>query len=176
MSQSLSRKQEVLVAMGVAALGLLLGLNLFLFFDDGEMFAHRDLAPGFELPVYDRDETLALNDLRGQIVLIDFWATWCAPCRVQMPALEAVHQPGDVAVLSVNTDEDSPERHELIANFFHDVGLSLPTVLDDGSVRALYRVGTIPTLVVVDRDGNINHIGAGIHDEEHLRALIDNAR
>lgn len=174
--KKISRKREILVVSVIAGLALMLGLNLFLLFDDSDILRRNQDAPDFELPIFESEEILALSDLRGQIVLVDFWATWCAPCRVQMPALEAVAEPGAVAILSVNTDEENPERSELIRTFFEEEGLTIPTVLDDGRARRLYQVGQIPTLVVIDREGRIRHRSAGVHDEDSLRRLIERAR
>ena len=169
-------RREVVATVVVGLIGLMLGLNLFLFFDEDNTFNRSAPAPDFELPLFGTEETQSLSDHRGEVVLMDFWATWCAPCREQMPALEAVARDAGVVVLSINTDEEDDRRLGLIEAFLKEEGLSIATLLDDGSVRSLYRVGRIPTLVVVDREGMISHTSAGVHGEDRLRELIEAAR
>jgi peroxiredoxin len=103
-------------------------------------------------------ETVSLNDLRGQVVLINFWATWCAPCRVEMPAIQARYNRGGFTVLAVDFDESA----ELVQAFVDDLGLSFPALLDPGGeIQNLYRVRGYPTSFFVDADGVIRvfHIG-----------------
>lgn len=169
-------RREVVATVVVGFIGLMLGLNLFLFFDQDNTLNRPVPAPDFELPLLGTEEMRALSDYRGQVVLMDFWATWCAPCREQMPALEAVAVDGEVAILSINTDEENEKRIGLIEAFLEEEELSIPTLLDDGSVRRLYGVGRIPTLVVVDPAGRVRHTSAGVHGEERLRELINAAR
>lgn len=175
-----SRRRDVLTVAIVAIIAMMVGVNLFMLIDDGggDEIADGE-APGFELPVMETDETVRLDELRGQVVLIDFWATWCPPCRDQMPALESVaHDPeyaDDIEVLWVNVDPQTDDRRERIREFLDDEELTLPTLIDDGTVQGAYGAGTLPTLVVVDPEGQVAYVSEGVHDEQKLRDLIDEA-
>ncbi|UYN89303.1 MAG: redoxin domain-containing protein [Anaerolineales bacterium] len=114
-------------------------------------------APDFALPGLD-GEQVRLSDLRGQRVLLNFWATWCGPCRQEMPAIQARYNHGDFAVLAV----DFGETRQQVQNFVTEIGVDLPIVLDaDGSVQELYRVRGYPTTFFIDTKGVIRffHIG-----------------
>jgi cytochrome c biogenesis protein CcmG/thiol:disulfide interchange protein DsbE len=103
-------------------------------------------------------DRVSLSDLRGQVVLINFWATWCAPCRVEMPAIQARYNRGGFTVLAVDFDENA----ELVQAFVDGLGLSFPVLLDPGGeIQNLYRVRGYPTSFFVDADGIIRvfHIG-----------------
>jgi thiol-disulfide isomerase/thioredoxin len=94
-----------------------------------------------------------LAELRGRVVLLNFWATWCAPCREEMPALEALARElggQGLVVLTVNFEE-APET---VRTFVREVGLTLPVLLDaDGAVARRYRVTALPASFLVARDG-----------------------
>ncbi len=124
------------------------------------------LAPDFELLTI-TGESIRLDDLRGQVVLLNFWATWCAPCRLEMPHLQnrfELFSP-DLVVLAVNFDEPAQD----VGAFVLELGLTFPTLLDPGAlVQDLYRVRGYPTSVFVDRDGVIQIIHIGILTEGQL--------
>ena len=173
-------KKDLIAVVIVAFVGLMLGLNLFQLLDsDGGGDLVGKTAPEFSLPLLGEEENMNLMDYRGQVVVMDFWATWCPPCREQMPALEAVATDPelgeDVVLFSINTDEPSQERENLIERFLSEEELTLPTVMDTGTVRRLYGVTTIPTLVIIDREGVVTHRSAGLHQEPDLRRLISQA-
>lgn len=114
-------------------------------------------APDFTLPGLD-GEPVRLSELRGQRVLLNFWATWCGPCRQEMPAIQARYNHGDFAVLAV----DFGETRAQVQGFINEIGVDLPIVLDaDGSVQELYRVRGYPTTFFIDAQGVIRffHIG-----------------
>ncbi|HEV8040296.1 MAG TPA: redoxin domain-containing protein [Bryobacteraceae bacterium] len=106
---------------------------------------------------------IGLQDLKGNFVLIDFWATWCAPCRRDLPAVEKLHQEfhGEgLVVLGVNGGEDS----ETVRQFLRMSKLSYPVLLTpDNEVMQSYSVTAFPTVVLLDADGKIvfYHVGAG---------------
>ncbi len=104
---------------------------------------------------------VSLSDYRGQVVLVNFWATWCPPCRAEIPALEAAyqaHRDDGLVILGVSV-EDPPELIEL---FLQDFDITYPILLDrNGAVYRAYRAPGLPTTVLVDRDGiiQVRHVG-----------------
>lgn len=136
------------------AFGLLLGACSALNGPQPEVGSY---APDFALPSLD-GEQIRLSELRGQRVLLNFWATWCGPCRQEMPAIQARYNRGDFAVLAV----DFGETRQQVQSFVDEIGVALPVVLDeDGSVQELYRVRGYPTTFFIDAEGIIRflHIG-----------------
>jgi cytochrome c biogenesis protein CcmG/thiol:disulfide interchange protein DsbE len=117
-------------------------------------------APDFTLPSL-AGEPVTLSDLQGQVVLVNIWATWCPPCRDEMPAIEAVYQRygnRGFTVLAVN----QMEPQAAVADFVQELGLTFPIVLDGrGSVSQLYRVRALPTTFFIGRDGMIRDMLIG---------------
>jgi thiol-disulfide isomerase/thioredoxin len=128
-------------------------------------------AADFKLKAVDGTE-YALRDLRGKVVLLDFWATWCAPCRKELPMLEKIHREfGDqgLVLLGMDVGEDS----ETLGQFLRETKLSYPVVLTAaGETDRNYSVTAYPTVVLLDREGKIvlYHVGAG--SEKDLRANL----
>jgi peroxiredoxin len=106
-------------------------------------------------------EAITLSDLAGDVVLINFWATWCGPCREEMPHLEALYERyADLGftLLGVNVEEDSTLSDEFLA----DVQVSFPILFDpDNGISELYDVVAMPSTVLVDRSGNMRFIHHG---------------
>ena len=103
-----------------------------------------------------------LNQLTGRPVIINFWATWCAPCRVEMPELEAAHQAHQedgLVLLALNQEESAED----VANFFEELGLTFTAVLDtEGTVSELYGVANImPTTFFINAQGEVTAIHRG---------------
>lgn len=117
-------------------------------------------AADFELPSLDGDP-VRLTDFRGRPVILNFWATWCPPCRAEMPALQNVanrYRDAGLVVLLVNEGEDAAT----IRGFLTDIGVDLPVALDrDGAVGSTYRVRGLPTTVFVRADGTIEDVVVG---------------
>ena len=114
---------------------------------------------------------IQLSKLRGKVVLLDFWATWCAPCRYDMPHVQALHEEyGDrgLAVLGVNG-----EPRERAQAYLEENGFEFPSLVDGGMrVAALYRIRAIPTFVVVDRQGRVTSYMQGTRTREQLRQAV----
>ena len=110
-------------------------------------------APDFTLKSMD-GENIKLSEMAGNVVLINFWASWCGPCREEMPLLNELHnkyEPLGFTVLGVNVEEDPKNARGFLKNFPVD----FPVVLDNlNEVSRQYNVIAMPTTVVVDRDGN----------------------
>jgi len=114
----------------------------------------------------------ALKNLRGKVVLLDFWATWCGPCRITMPQVAKIHaeyKKRGVEVMSINVGEPAGKA----GDYMKKNGYLFTTLLDqDREVSAQYRVNGIPTLVVIDRAGTISDYMVGARDEAALRAAL----
>lgn len=126
-------------------------------------------APGFALPDLDgKPHTLA--DYRGKVVVLNFWATWCPPCRYEMPSMERawekVRDQG-IVFIAVNVGEDS----DTVFTFLADYPVEFPLLLDEqAKVVKQYPVTGLPTTYVVDPQGRITHraVGAREWDDEGL--------
>ena len=137
-----------------------------------------NLAPDFTLRLISEGEDgnrLALSDLRGQVVLLDFWASWCAPCRVQAPILEQFARTNEdkpITVIGVNTGDAEPAALE----FVKSMGISYPVVFDEqGLVARAFGANELPTLVVINAEGEISSIEARVLREPELQQLAQEA-
>jgi peroxiredoxin len=134
-------------------------------------------APDFTLKS-NSGENIRLSELRGEVVLINFWASWCGPCRQEMPILSELHdkyQAMGFTVLGVNVEENSDAARKLL----QDMPVNFPVLFDnDSSVSRQYDVAAMPSTVLVDRNGNMRflHKGykSGLEDiyMEQVRSLI----
>ncbi|OJF69701.1 redoxin [Alteromonas sp. V450] len=115
-----------------------------------------------------------LSEEIGNIVIVNFWASWCGPCREELPAFEALHQEYadlGVTIYGVNVD-DAPEKANVLLK---DIKVSFPVLYDtNGEVSKLYEVSAMPTTVMVDRDGNTRliHKGYKSGDEKRYEKVI----
>lgn len=133
------------------------------------------LAPAFELETLD-GQIISSNDLRGRPLILNFWASWCAPCRAEMPALQAVaeaYRETGLLVLAVNaTSQDRPAD---VGAFVGQYGLTFPILLDrEGQVGRRYQVQSLPTTFFIGRDGLIRDVViGGPMSSASLRARAD---
>ncbi|MGA8941397.1 MAG: thiol-disulfide oxidoreductase ResA [Thermoactinomyces sp.] len=123
--------------------------------DEKNQLAVGEKAPNFELSTLD-GKTVRLSDYQGKTVLLNFWGTWCEPCRTEMPALqkayETYHKKG-LVVLSVNI----AETDVAVSSFARQYGLTFPMLMDrERDVTRLYDVGPIPSTFFIDKDGKIS--------------------
>ena len=104
---------------------------------------------------------LRLSEYRGDVVMINFWATWCGPCRQEMPLLDQLYsryQRVGFSLLGVNIDDDSSRAMDMI----HELGVSFPVLFDARKeVSKLYDVDAMPVTVLVDREGNVRYVHKG---------------
>jgi cytochrome c biogenesis protein CcmG/thiol:disulfide interchange protein DsbE len=131
-----------------------------------------NVAPDFDLTTLD-GRAVKLSDYRGQVVLLNTWATWCPPCRAEMPQLEAYyreHQDQGFVVLAVNSEE-SPEA---VAAFLKSQDFTFPVVLDpEGVVMGRYEVRALPTSFFIDRKGVVRGVWTGQLTPAQLQKIVD---
>ncbi len=133
-----------------------------------------DLAPDFTLTDLEGN-LLRLNDLRGKVVFINFWATWCPACRAEMPEIEAIHQEyKDKGVVVIGLDILEPEDE--VRQFVEQGGYSWTFVIDTtGEVTASYNVTAIPTSFFIDREGIIRAVNIGAMTKRAMEAKLAEA-
>jgi peroxiredoxin len=132
-------------------------------------------APDFELGTLD-GERFALSELRGKAVLLNFWATWCPPCRSEMPAMQQAHTDyGSDAFVILAVNSTYQDRSADVEAFVLEGGLTFPVLLDiTGEVSALYKVYSMPTSFFIDPEGIIREIViGGPMSEALLRTRVD---
>jgi len=168
-----------LALLGIAALGL--GLSLVWIARHpgvARPVIAGDQAPTFSLPIIDDTGHLGeprdLADQRGRVVVLDFWATWCGPCRESMPVLESIHQTyrdRGVEVWSINTE--GPSVAGAARALASKLGVTTIQLSDDGRVASRFKVTTIPHMVVIDRAGVIRHVHRGFSTAGRLQGELE---
>ena len=168
----MARYKILTILVGVAVFMLLI------LFTSDNVFFHRKKAPvsrnvdlftilriqkfeNEEIPAPDfalkdlQGNLVVLKDLRGRVVFLNFWATWCPPCRVEMPSMERLYQElkdRGFVMLAV----DMQENEKLVEAFISSLSLSFPALLDlDGDISFLYGIRGLPTTYIIDREGKI---------------------
>jgi thiol-disulfide isomerase/thioredoxin len=140
-------------------------------------FAVGDAAPAFALKNPDGQE-VSLASQKGRVVLLDFWATWCGPCKMAMPGVQKLHekyQGKKVSIFGVNTwERGSVEKPK---SYMADHKYTYTLLLGGDALAKQYGLSGIPTFVLIGPDGKILHIGVGYDEEqeEHLAGMIDKA-
>ena len=173
--------RKLMLLLGGILIGLGIGIVIFFgFYKEDPAPKVSDLIQGSEpLPVPSLDapapdfeltslsgETIQLKDYRGKPVLLNFWATWCAPCRLEMPAFQSRFEEGagELAIVAVNNAESASD----VQSFVDDFGLTFDILLDpDAEIQRLYLVRGYPTSVLIDADGviRVQHIGLMTEDQ-----------
>ena len=147
-----------------------------------------EAAPALELERLEGG-TLALEDLRGKVVLLNIWATWCAPCRAEMPAMQRVYEDlreDGLEIVAVAVDDVPGTRQPdgrtegIVSQFVEEYGLTFPILLDPtGGTERLYGVTGLPTTFLIDREGRIRarEMGGRYWDREPyidmIRSLLE---
>ena len=130
-------------------------------------------APNFTLKSLS-GKNIKLSELTGNVVLLNFWATWCGPCRQEMPLLNAIHKKYEAlgfTVLGVNVEEQSDSAR----SYIKDSPVDFPILLDSSNkVSKLFNVVAMPTTVVIGRDGNMRFLHQGYKpgDEAEYRKMV----
>jgi peroxiredoxin len=128
-------------------------------------------APAFTLQSLE-GQAVSLDDYAGQVVLVNMWATWCPPCKAEMPDLNAfyeTHKQDGFVVFAINSQEEAPTVKAFIA----ENGFSFPVLLDSqAEVMKKYHVRGLPTTFIIDRDGFIQHIQSGQISTSQLEAMV----
>ena len=170
------RRRTLRRALDLALWALVVGLLLWRF---GPQVAAAlglgrgsDPAPPFEVVTLDGD-TLRLGDLEGRVVLVNFWATWCAPCRLEMPGFQRVwedYQDDGVVLLGLSTDRGSRADVE---RWISERGITYPVAFaPDAVVRAYGGARVLPTSILITPDGRVANRIEGFYAEPALRAAI----
>jgi peroxiredoxin len=156
----------------VLAIGLLMGCAL-----THAAVVPQSTAPDFTLKS-NGGNNLRLQEQRGQVVLVNFWASWCGPCKLEMPHLNRLHdkyRASGVLLLGVNIDEDPRAAQAATTK----LGVKFPVLLDsDRAVSRLYDMGSMPATVLIDRDGRVRFLHCGYREgmeddyERQIRELV----
>lgn len=158
---------------GALALAIALGAAL-LGCERGASDRPGPMAPEFSLESLG-GETLTLEDFRGQTLVIDFWATWCAPCLAQIPILNRFwsEQGETVAVLGVSVDADG---RDAVEGFLERTPIEYPVLFGDEALARSYGAPGFPALAVVDASGRIDSLHVGLITPTDLEAAVAAAR
>ncbi len=118
--------------------------------------------------------TATLDGLKGRVVLVNFWATWCPPCRAEMPGIESAYEAkrdAGFTVVGVSMDDKTPEQ---IATWLHEHGIAYPVALGTPAVTAAFGgVESLPTSFLIDRRGRVRYTIQGMFAGVALRAAVD---
>ncbi len=172
-----ARQQWLMVGAVVLVLGLALFAATHFLGDELFPVAVGSDAPAMRAVTLDsarRTKTLA--DYRGKVVLLNVWATWCEPCRVEMPSIEKLHRefgPQGLAVVAVSVDDAGTEQH--IRDFARELGLTFEILHDPSEVtKTNYQITGFPETFIIGREGKIRKkvIGAADWSSEGNRALL----
>lgn len=132
-----------------------------------------EAAPAFELTTFS-GEPVSLDALRGQVVLVNFWATWCPPCRVEMPGFQRVYESRrerGFTIVGISTDRGSTRQ---VIDFLEERGITYPNAPATAQVVRDYgHVRVLPTSFLIDRQGRIRHIIRGFFAEPALAQAVD---
>ncbi|MBL8287756.1 MAG: TlpA family protein disulfide reductase [Rubrivivax sp.] len=143
---------------------------------------HAAVAPSMPAPDFTlrsaEGGNLRLGELRGRVVLVNFWATWCGPCKIEMPHLNRLYEKyrgAGFVLLGVNIDEDPKQAVALATR----LNLKFPVLFDtDKAVSRRYALDSMPGTVLIDRDGKVRHVHKGYREgveatyEAQVRALV----
>jgi peroxiredoxin len=164
-------RDEVMKGLKTTLLGIILGVIATSSLAASDLAGQ--VAPDFALKSA-TGENLRLSEYRGDVVMINFWATWCGPCRQEMPLLNELfnrYERVGFNLLGVNIDDDSRRAMQMV----EDLGVTFPVLFDETKeVSKLYQVEAMPVTVIVDREGVVRYVHHGYKPgyEEHYLTEI----
>lgn len=167
------RPRDVLVALVVVLLILALAVGGYLFYQarQNPPVLEGDQAPDFTLPLLAGGET-GLAEQRGKVVLLNVWATWCAPCRTEMPYMERMYQGlkgQPFEILAVSIDDRGAED---VGPFVRELGLTFPILLDpEKKIEGLYRTSRVPESFIIDKKGVVRRLVVGPLQPAHFEEI-----
>lgn len=183
MFKSIRVEKSIFIVLAGLLLGALMGVFFTFLEESGTNFLATFLGEGktssprvgFAAPDFElldlSGKPVRLSDLRGSPVIINFWATWCNPCRIEMPLIEATakENPG-IVVLGINADESK----RVVQPYVEKIGLTFPILLDPGSkVEDMYQIQGLPTSFFLDKDGVIRAVQIGILSDGKLSENLE---
>ena len=141
-----------------------------------------DLAYDFTLETFDGD-SVTLSSLRGKVIVLNFWASWCGPCQDEMPDFQDLYEDiladgdrADTVIVSINMTDGGYETRDTAMSFLSNNGYTFPVLSDSGEVASLYDVTSIPRTFILNKDGVITEVIFGSTILQDLYAAIENAR
>lgn len=136
-----------------------------------------DIVPEYGATSLDGATEVSLGGLRGRVVLLNVWATWCPPCREEIPVLQALHERhADAGLEVVGVSVDAAGEGPAVARFAEQFGVTYPIWLDPQErVSSVFRTTGVPTTLLIDRDGQLlwRHLGPVVADDPELTRLLD---
>jgi len=130
-------------------------------------------APDFELETL-AGETIRLSDFAGKPVLVNFWATWCAPCRAEFPDFQEASIDNADKLVIIGINNTAADQPELVDDFVAEMGATFPIVLDqDGKVSDTYQIRGLPTSIFIDRDGIVQEVFTGPINKAYIEAMLN---
>ena len=136
-------------------------------------------APLFELPALNGG-TIRLSDYRGKVVLVNFWGTWCDPCKEETPTLQALHQELEgqgLVIIGVNLYSQETQGEQSVRAFLNNYAVSYPIALDvHGDAARDFQISPIPVSYFIDKTGAIRFVKLGILTKGDVRALFERLR
>ena len=140
-------------------------------------------APGYDMELTDQfGEVHTLSEYKGKVIFLNFWATWCGPCRNEMPDIQKLYEEysakgedAEAVILGIAGPEIGQEgTREEIADFMNENGYTYPVLMDEtGELFSQYGISAFPTTFMIDREGNVYGYVTGQMTEDIMRSIID---